>query len=61
MSDKRYGVDEHNADYERGREDERTAIVAWLRSTRVLYRYQPEAQWFAHDIELGEHIGGDDA
>ena len=60
MSDSRYGPDEHNADYERGREAERSAIVAWLRSDRVLYKYQPEAQWFAHDIEHGQHLAGAD-
>ena len=35
VSDKRYGVDEHNADYERGRDDERAAIVAWLREEQA--------------------------
>ena len=34
MSDRRYGADAHNTDYERGREDERAAIVAWLRKER---------------------------
>ena len=31
MSDRRYGSDEHNADYVRGREDERGALVKWLK------------------------------
>ncbi len=64
MSDRRYGADEHNADYERGREDERAAIVAWL-------RHQGKHMWAgdvldatfdyaALDIENGEHLVGDD-
>lgn len=31
MSNRLYGIDEHNVDYERGREDERAAIVEYLR------------------------------
>ena len=61
MSDRRYGPDEHNADYERGREDERAAIVAWLRyvpawdtdTARLLIDV-------ADQVERGDHLGGDD-
>jgi len=66
MSDKRYGVDEHNADYERGREDERAAIVAWLRrvadhEVKDVNRYPEDAAyWCAAHIENGDHLGGDD-
>ena len=53
MSDRRYGPDEHNADYERGREDERAAIVAWL----VGYGLPQVANhWPVIDIERGEHL-----
>lgn len=52
MSDRRYGPDEHNADYERGREDERAAIVAWL----VGYGL-PQV---ANQIDNGLHLAGDD-
>ena len=54
MSDRRYGADEHNADYERGREDERAAIVAWLRSIGG------NADVWADVVERGDHLGGDD-
>ena len=67
MSDRRYGPDEHNADYERGREDERAAIVAWLRAKAeraFLGERDPQdslvgdiATW----IERGQHLAGDDA
>ena len=52
MSDRRYGPDEHNADYERGREDERAAIVAWLRIHDVVEL----GGAFADAIERGEHL-----
>ena len=52
MSDRRYGADAHNTDYERGREDERAAIVTWL---------QTEGQdHYAALIEFGHHLRGDD-
>lgn len=54
MSDRRYGADEHNTDYERGREDERAAIVAWLRE-RALLRWG-DAVDYAADIESGQHL-----
>ena len=50
MSDSRYGADAHNTDYERGREDERAAIVAWLMSTG--HRGDRDV---AKDIESGAH------
>ena len=50
MSDRRYGPDEHNADYERGREAERAAIVAWIRMN--------DPDWPVIDIERGEHLRG---
>jgi len=52
MSDSRYGADAHNTDYERGREDERAAIVAWLLGNGLLH--------IAYTIESGEHLAGDD-
>jgi len=52
MSDKRYGADEHNADYERGRDDERAAIVAWLLGNGLLH--------IAYTIESGEPLAGND-
>ena len=55
MSNRRYGEDEHNADYERGREDERAAIVAWLRATEC-----DEDVAVANNIERGDHLRGDD-
>lgn len=58
MSDRRYGPDEHNADYERGREDERAAIVAWLRSCAD--GVCAECNGNADDIERGCHVRGDD-
>lgn len=55
MSDRRYDTDEHNADYERGHEDERTEILRYLRfwgaSRSVLN--------LAKDIELGVHLAGE--
>ena len=58
MSDRHYGADEHNADYERGSEAERAAIVAWLNTGCA-------ADWwmapdFAEAIENGDHLRGDD-
>lgn len=52
MSDSRYGADAHNTDYERGREDERAAIVAWLLGNGLLH--------IAYTIESGEPLAGDD-
>ena len=66
MSDRRYGADAHNTDYERGREDERAAIVAWLRrvadhEVKDVNRYPEDAAyWCAAHIENGDHLGGDD-
>ncbi|HQW90867.1 MAG TPA: hypothetical protein PK478_13505 [Nitrospira sp.] len=62
MSDRRYGADAHNTDYERGREDERAAIVAWLReqlssSTEV---WESANDWALGCIERGDHLAGDD-
>lgn len=54
MSDRRYGPDEHNADYERGREDERAAIVAWLSKPGLFLSGVAEV------IERGEHLRDDD-
>jgi len=39
---------------QRGREQERAAVVAWLRG-------QYEVQDYARAIEAGEHLGGSDA
>ena len=52
MSDSRYGADAHNTDYERGREDERAAIGAWLLGNGLLH--------IAYTIESGEPLAGDD-
>ena len=66
MSERRYGADAHNTDYERGREDERAAIVAWLRrvadhEVKDVNRYPEDAAyWCAAHIENGDHLGGDD-
>ncbi len=57
MSDRRYGADEHNTDYERGREDERAAIVAWLRGRPSGYYGGARV---ASEIENGVHLAGDD-
>ncbi len=65
MSDRRYGADAHNTDYERGRADERNAIVAWMRTVadhevKDVNRYPEDAAyWCAAYIENGEHLGGD--
>ena len=59
MSNRRYGEDEHNADYERGREDERAAIVAWLREPQG-ESVTPWCELLADFIERGDHLGGDD-
>jgi len=56
MSDRRYGADEHNSDYERGREAERAAIVSWLAKGVRFFTLSE----LARDIERGEHLGGDD-
>lgn len=56
MSDRRYDTDEHNADYERGHEDERTEILRYIRfwgdSRSVLD--------LARDIEREIHLAGND-
>ena len=57
MSDSRYGADAHNTDYERGREDERAAIVAWLRDPENTVH---TGAAMAAYIERGEHLAGDD-
>ena len=60
MSDRRYGADEHNADYERGREDERAAIVAYLRNLPPM-RGIPNMRHgaaFSDEIERGDHLRG---
>ena len=53
MSDRRYGPDEHNADYERGREDERAAIVAYqlkdARSQRNQWANEETRHWLNTD------------
>lgn len=53
MSDRRYGPDEHNADYERGREDERAAIVAYqlkdARSQRNQWANEATRHWLNTD------------
>ena len=54
MSDRRYGADEHNADYERGRDDERAAIAEWLSNWMFLNS-------LAKSIEHCEHLRGKDA
>ena len=59
MSDRRYGADAHNTDYERGREDERAAIVAWLREPQD-ESVTPWCELLADSIERGDHLGGDD-
>ena len=59
MSDSRYGADAHNTDYERGREDERAAIVAWLREPQD-ESVTPWCELLADSIERGDHLGGDD-
>ena len=56
MSDSRYGADAHNTDYERGREDERAAIVAWLEDAK---RGDLSGLYLASFIERGDHLGGD--
>ena len=61
MSDRRYGPDEHNADYERGREDERAAILDMLKAQA--YRgdgeynadYVQSVRCVIVDIESGLH------
>ena len=61
MSDRRYGPDEHNADYERGREDERAAILDMLKAQA--YRgdgeynadYVQSVRCIIVDIESGLH------
>ena len=58
MSDRRYGADAHNTDYERGREDERAAIVTWLEDAK---RGDLSGRYLASFIERGEHLRGDDA
>ena len=56
MSDRRYDNDEHNDDYERGHEDERTEILRYIRfwgdSRSVLD--------LARDIEREIHLAGND-
>lgn len=57
MSDRRYGADAHNTDYERGREEERAAIVAWLRDGTEPF----SSAWVLSEcIVSGEHLRGDD-
>lgn len=44
-----------------GRELERAAIVAWLRSQPLVVAVgQDNSRTFAHPIESGEHLRGDD-
>ena len=56
MSDRRYGPDEHNADYERGREDESQAIVAWLEDAK---RGDLSGLYLASFIARGDHLRSD--
>ena len=56
MSDRRYGADAHNTDYERGREDERAAIVAMLRDQNWA---DMSALYVSDHIERGEHTWPD--
>jgi hypothetical protein len=62
MSDSRYGADAHNTDYERGREDERAAIAAWLRASGAVEddAVADAVEAIGNSIERGDHLAGDD-